>query len=76
MYAHIPHPTHSLHPPSFLPRYCSFSNEIVQAGTEASWLKDNMPYFKSQAYEHDDLEFRKMIEEVETRPDLKAMMKA
>lgn len=35
-----------------------------------------MPYFKSQAYEHDDQDFRKMIEEIDQREDLKAMLKA
>jgi hypothetical protein len=33
-----------------------------------------MPFFKSQAYEHDDVNFRKMIEEIDAREDLKAML--
>ena len=45
-----------------------------KAGNEGTWLKENMPYFKSQAYEHDDEEFKKMIEEVNQREDLKALL--
>ncbi|KIV77221.1 hypothetical protein PV11_09036 [Exophiala sideris] len=47
---------------------------IPDAGKEGTWLKENMPYFKSQAYEHDDEEFKKMIEEVNQRDDLKALL--
>ncbi|KAI1614044.1 hypothetical protein EDD37DRAFT_471741 [Exophiala viscosa] len=47
---------------------------IPDAGNEGTWLKENMPYFKSQAYEHDDEEFKKMIEEVYHRDDLKALL--
>ncbi|KAK4940508.1 hypothetical protein LTR10_019382 [Elasticomyces elasticus] len=48
--------------------------ETNKAGNEGTWLKENMPYFKSQAYEHDDEEFKKMIEEVNQRDDLKALL--
>jgi hypothetical protein len=34
-----------------------------------------MSYFKSQAYDHGDEHFRKMLEEVENREDLKALLK-
>lgn len=34
-----------------------------------------MSYFKSQAYEHGDEDFKKMIEEIDQRDDLKAMLK-
>ncbi|KIV95498.1 hypothetical protein PV10_03147 [Exophiala mesophila] len=47
---------------------------IPDAGNEASWLKDNMPYFKSQAYEHGDQQFKDMLDEVESRADLKALL--
>ena len=47
----------------------------MQAGNESSWLRDNMPYFKSQAYEHDDEDFRKMLEELDEREDLNALLK-
>ncbi len=34
-----------------------------------------MPYFKSQAYDHGDQDFRKMIEEIDQREDLKELVK-
>ncbi|EXJ56668.1 hypothetical protein A1O7_07012 [Cladophialophora yegresii CBS 114405] len=46
----------------------------AQAGTESSWLRDYMPFFKAQAYEHGDEDFRKMLNEIETREDLKALL--
>jgi hypothetical protein len=49
---------------------------VAQAGSESSWLRDNMPFFKSQAYEHGDEDFRKMIDEIDARDDLKAMLNA
>jgi len=47
---------------------------IPDAGNEGTWLKDNMPYFKSQAYDYDDEDFRKMIEEIHKREDLRALL--
>ena len=35
-----------------------------------------MPFFKSQAYEHNDEDFRKMLEELDEREDLKALLEA
>lgn len=34
-----------------------------------------MPYFKTQAYDHDDDDFRNMLDEVDRREDLKALIK-
>ncbi|OQU93893.1 hypothetical protein CLAIMM_00346 [Cladophialophora immunda] len=47
---------------------------IPDAGSESSWLRDNMPFFKAQAYEHHDDNFRKMVEEIDRRPDLKKLL--
>jgi len=33
-----------------------------------------MPYFKSQAHDHDDEDFKEMLEEVDRRDDLKALL--
>lgn len=46
----------------------------AQAGNEASWLKDNMPFFKSQAYDHNDQQFKDMLDEIDSRDDLKALL--
>jgi hypothetical protein len=34
-----------------------------------------MPYFKSQAYDHGDSNFKQMIEEIDQREDLKGLLK-
>ncbi|KIW65151.1 hypothetical protein, variant [Phialophora macrospora] len=67
-----------LHFITFYPMLAARENGVTipDAGSESSWLRDNMPFFKSQAYEHGDENFRKMIDEIDTRDDLKAMLKA
>ncbi|KIX99081.1 uncharacterized protein Z520_05542 [Fonsecaea multimorphosa CBS 102226] len=47
---------------------------IPDAGNESSWLRDNMPFFRAQAYDHDDDNFRDMIDEINQRPDLKKLL--
>jgi hypothetical protein len=34
-----------------------------------------MPFFKTRAYDHGDENFRKMIDEIDSREDLKALLK-
>lgn len=65
-----------MHLITFYPMVAARENGVTipDAGSESSWLRDNMPFFKSQAYEHDDVDFRKMIEEIDQREDLKAML--
>jgi len=65
-----------MHLITFYPMLAARENGVTipDAGSESSWLRDNMPFFKSQAYEHDDVNFRKMIEEIDTREDLKGML--
>jgi len=62
---------------TFYPMIAARENGVTipDAGNESSWLKDNMPYFKSQAYDHGDQDFRKMIEEIDQREDLKELVK-
>ncbi|KAJ9637650.1 hypothetical protein H2204_004799, partial [Knufia peltigerae] len=66
-----------MHMISFYPMIAARENGVTipDAGNESNWLKDNMSYFKSQAYEHGDEDFKKMIEEIDQRDDLKAMLK-
>jgi len=66
-----------LHIVVFYPMIAARENGVTipDAGNEGTWLSDNMPYFKTQAYKHDDEDFRKMIEEIDQREDLKAMLK-
>lgn len=61
---------------TFYPMLAARENGVTipDAGNESSWLRDNMPYFKSQAYEHDDEDFRKMLEELDEREDLNALL--
>lgn len=65
-----------LHMVVFYPMVAARENGIYipDAGNERTWLKDNMPYFKSQAYEHKDEDFRKMLEEIDRREDLKQLL--
>lgn len=51
-----------------------FHVPLVQADNEASWLVDNMAYFKEQAEVYGDEDFRDMIREVHERPDLKKLI--
>ncbi|KAL6250125.1 hypothetical protein RBB50_002426 [Rhinocladiella similis] len=66
-----------MHMITFYPMIAARENGVTipDAGNESSWLKDNMPYFKSQAYDHGDQDFKKMVEEIDHRDDLKAMLK-
>jgi hypothetical protein len=45
-----------------------------QPGQEATWLKDNMAYFKEEAEVHDNADVRDMLKEVSERPDLKSLL--
>ncbi|KIW83267.1 hypothetical protein Z517_02512 [Fonsecaea pedrosoi CBS 271.37] len=47
---------------------------IPDAGSESTWLRSNMPFFKTQAHEHDDDNFRKMLDEIERRDDLRKLI--
>ncbi|KAK5446246.1 hypothetical protein LTS15_009942 [Exophiala xenobiotica] len=62
---------------TFYPMIAARENGVTipDAGNESSWLKDNMPYFKSQAYDHGDSNFKHMIEEIDQREDLKGLLK-
>ncbi|KAK5211858.1 hypothetical protein LTR67_008619 [Exophiala xenobiotica] len=62
---------------TFYPMIAARENGVTipDAGNESSWLKDNMPYFKSQAYDHGDSNFKQMIEEIDQREDLKGLLK-
>lgn len=33
-----------------------------------------MPYFKSRAYDHNDQQFKAMLDEIDSRDDLKALL--
>ncbi|KAJ9615408.1 hypothetical protein H2200_001483 [Cladophialophora chaetospira] len=67
-----------MHVITFYPMLAARENGVTipDAGSEASWLQDNLSFFKSQAYEHDDQDFRRMLEEIESREDLKGFLKA
>jgi len=69
-------PAKKMHFVVFYPMLAARENGVTipDAGNEGSWLRDNMPYFKSQAYDHDDEDFRKMIQEIDHRDDLKALI--
>ena len=46
-----------------------------QPGKEANWLNENMAHFKSEAYDHDDEDYKDLLQEIERRHELKAMIK-
>ena len=46
-----------------------------QAGEEGQWLKSNMKDFKYRAETKGDEDFVQMMEELDTRDDLKKMLK-
>lgn len=47
---------------------------MPEAGGEAAWFKENAEYFKEQSQVKGDETFKAMLEEVETREDLKKMV--
>ncbi|OAL31143.1 hypothetical protein AYO20_08378 [Fonsecaea nubica] len=47
---------------------------IPDAGSESTWLRSNMPFFKTQAHEQHDDNFRKMLDEIERRDDLRKLI--
>ena len=46
-----------------------------KAGEESQWLKSNMKEFKYRAETKGDQDFVQMMEELDTRDDLKKMLK-
>ncbi len=49
-------------------------NDAKQADNEATWLKDNLAYFKEQAEDYDDEPFQDLLQELQDRPDLKKLV--
>lgn len=46
---------------------------IPEAGNDVQWLKDNMAHFKEQGDEKDVAEFKALLDEIDTREDLKKL---
>ena len=47
---------------------------IPEAGKEAAWFKEHMPFFEKQVEEKGDEDYKEMLEELNSREDLKKMM--
>jgi hypothetical protein len=47
---------------------------VYQADKEATWLKDNLAYFKEQAEVHNDEPFQGLLKELQDRPDLRRLI--
>jgi hypothetical protein len=45
-----------------------------QPGDEMTWIKDNLAYFRQQANEYDDDDFKEMLEEINGREDMKNLL--
>ncbi|KAJ5732519.1 hypothetical protein N7493_004000 [Penicillium malachiteum] len=56
----------------FKPMTAAIENGVVVpgAGEEGTWLKDNMDFFREQVEMYDDMEFKELLEEVQTSDDL------
>ncbi|EXJ71417.1 uncharacterized protein A1O5_05225 [Cladophialophora psammophila CBS 110553] len=65
-----------LHIVGFTPVIGGLENGVLlpSADNEATWLKDNMTFFKEQAELYDDEPFQNLLQELKERPDLRKLV--
>ncbi|KIX95324.1 uncharacterized protein Z520_08841 [Fonsecaea multimorphosa CBS 102226] len=65
-----------LHLLGFRPVIGGLENGVLlpSADNEATWLKDNMAFFKEQAEVYDDEPFQGLLKELNERPDLRKLI--
>ncbi|RFU73695.1 hypothetical protein TARUN_8567 [Trichoderma arundinaceum] len=65
-----------LHAVVFYPMNAAIENGVIipDPNGEGTWLKDNMSFFKEQAEDYHDDEFRDLLKEIEDRAELKKLL--
>jgi len=65
-----------LHIIGFVPVIAGLENGVIlpSPDNEATWLIDNMDYFKEMAEVHDDQPFKQMLQELHERQDLRKLI--